>query len=213
MKYPLKNTYIFIRHAESEANVKEVIASNLRSDTNHLTRKGRKQSIHLGKLLTKELEQADVIISSPYLRSQETAHLIHSFFARARCVYDGRLGERKMDHFEGKSIHLMHDQINSQSTLWTDSPFEMESYADIFYRMHQWWQEYEDSHSGTTCIVVSHSVPMKLLLGWLDGYRGGYLSPYFGHMDQYFLENAECVIIRERHSMKSSHITRLPRIK
>lgn len=213
MKYTLKNTYIFFRHSESGANVKEIVSSDLQSDTNHLTLKGRKQALYSSKKMAKEISRVDYIISSPYLRAQETSHYIHSFFPQARCVYDPRLGERKMLHFEGKSVHQMHDQIQAQSSLWSDTPFGLESYLGVFERMYQWWSEFEESHTGKTCVIVSHSVPMKLLIGWLDGYRGGYLSPYFDHMDQYFLQNAQYVVIKHRNSMKSSHITRLAPLK
>ncbi len=213
MKYPLKNRYIFVRHAESEANQNNIIASDLRTDTNHLTLNGRHQAMILAKVLKKEFKKADTIVSSPYLRTQETSHFIHSFFPQAQYMYDNRLGERKMHYFEGKTIHSMHSKVSSQSTLWTESMYEMEPYVDTFYRMYQWWKEYEDSYFETTCIVVSHSVPIKLLLGWFAGYRGAYLSPYFSHMNQFCLDNAEYIVISERQSRQSAHITRLPQME
>ena len=209
MTHKIQNTYIFIRHGESDANARNCIASDLSLDTTHLTNEGRQQVVESTKKIRKVVPKVHHIISSPFLRTQETAQIIHSFFPHADLAMDSRLKERQMIQFEGKSIELMHAKIHPSNPIWTSKPHNIESYQEVFDRMYGWLSDYEESHTKTVCIVVSHAVPIKLILGWLDGYRGGYLSPYFPHMNSYNLQNAEYRTVSKRNIIKSAHITRL----
>ena len=64
----------FVRHGESEANVKAVFAGQ--KENSPLTEKGREQALATAKEIKKEELKINRIISSPLKRSFETAKII-----------------------------------------------------------------------------------------------------------------------------------------
>ena len=69
-------TIYFIRHAQSEANLKDILAS--RQDF-PLTAKGRQEAVLIAAEL-KDIAQLDRIICSPLKRAQQTAQPIAEMF-------------------------------------------------------------------------------------------------------------------------------------
>ena len=67
----MKNIF-FIRHTQSEANLKNILASQLNFP---LTENGKKHAFEIGSHL-KKVESIDRIISSPLIRAHQTACLI-----------------------------------------------------------------------------------------------------------------------------------------
>ena len=64
----------FIRHGESEANVRHVFAGQ--KDDSILTKKGEEQALSTAKEIKKENLRIDKIISSPLKRALKTAEII-----------------------------------------------------------------------------------------------------------------------------------------
>ena len=73
--YYMKTIY-FIRHAQSEANLKDILAS--RQDF-PLTAKGRQEAVAIASEF-KDIAQLDRIICSPLIRAQQTAQPIAETF-------------------------------------------------------------------------------------------------------------------------------------
>ena len=71
----MKNIF-FIRHTQSEANLKNILASQLNFS---LTENGKKHAYEIGSHLRK-VESIDKIISSPLTRARQTADLIAKSF-------------------------------------------------------------------------------------------------------------------------------------
>ena len=65
---------LFVRHGESEANVRGVFAGQ--KDDSPLTENGRQQAKEVGELLTSRGISIDRVISSPLIRARETAEII-----------------------------------------------------------------------------------------------------------------------------------------
>ena len=65
--------YILVRHGEAENNVKDILVDDPTKDHYHLTRRGRESIMKLTALFKKERLLPDCIITSPLIRTKETA--------------------------------------------------------------------------------------------------------------------------------------------
>lgn len=95
----------FIRHGESEANVKHVFAGQ--RDDSILTEKGEEQALFTAKEIKKENLKIDKIISSPLKRALKTAQIIavELGFDISDIVIDKRIIEYDMGELSGTPIH------------------------------------------------------------------------------------------------------------
>ncbi len=67
------NRYFVMRHGEAQSNVRNV--EDMQGDPeNRLTDKGKNQAVHAAAELSKE--KIDIVIASPFLRTQETAKIV-----------------------------------------------------------------------------------------------------------------------------------------
>ncbi len=95
----LKARVFFVRHGESEANVRPVIA-NRTSDVAPLTDLGRQQAEELRDKLH-DLGTITAIYTSPLQRARETAEIVASCFA-IEITIDAALGEPYCGEIEGR---------------------------------------------------------------------------------------------------------------
>lgn len=91
----------FIRHGESEANVRHVFAGQ--KDDSVLTEKGKEQALATAKEIKKENLKIDKIISSPLKRALKTAEIIaiELGFDISKIVVDNHITEYDMGSFTG----------------------------------------------------------------------------------------------------------------
>jgi broad specificity phosphatase PhoE len=66
------NKYFVMRHGEAESNELHILSTTL-SNSHHLTEKGKMHVVESAKIL--QNENIDVIITSPFLRTKETAEI------------------------------------------------------------------------------------------------------------------------------------------
>lgn len=130
------NKYFFMRHGEAGSNVKNIL--DLTGDpNNHLTQKGKSDVLRVGSDLGRE--QIDFIITSPFLRTHETAAIIQNKLGLSddRVVVDERLRE-----------------IEPQ-----------ENNPQIRQRMGEFIFDIERRFVNKKILVVSHGLPLWILLG------------------------------------------------
>ena len=111
----MKNIF-FIRHTQSEANLKNILASQLNFS---LTENGKKHAYEIGSHLRK-VESIDKIISSPLTRARQTADLIAKSFD-LKVEIDRRLIEQNIGIFSGMTydeIDKRKDYMHDRSKRW-----------------------------------------------------------------------------------------------
>ncbi|MCX6755485.1 MAG: phosphoglycerate mutase family protein [Candidatus Nomurabacteria bacterium] len=101
----------FVRHGESEANVRNVFAGQ--KDDSLLTEKGKEQALATAKEIKKENLTFDRIISSPLQRSLETARIIAKEigFDFSNIIIDNRINEYDMGSITGKPYGVISSEI------------------------------------------------------------------------------------------------------
>lgn len=137
----------FIRHGESEANVKHVFAGQ--SDNSLLTEKGREQA-RLEGLKIKELGfNIGKIISSPLIRAHDTAKIVAEIIGYDKKVeIDPRITEYDMGTMTGTPTH----EISSRMMAAAE---EAEDTNAFYNRVRSFLDEYKDSEENI--LMVCHA--------------------------------------------------------
>jgi len=159
------NYLYFIRHAESEANKKRILASRLPFP---LTEAGREDARRIAGEL-KEIVPVSRIISSPLLRAKQTAEAFSAVYG-IPVSFDERLSEQNLGAFSGMSydeVKLLPDYQPDPLLRWDWIPRgNGESYAMVAERV----QNFLDSLSGEQghTLIVTHAVVFRLLRAVLE---------------------------------------------
>lgn len=162
-----KNTYYVCRHGEAENNTKMVISSK-ETNPHHLTENGKQQATEAGKWLSDK--KIDLIISSQFLRTKETAEIIAKNIGldKSKIIFDSKLKELNAGVWDGKPFN---DFVKSFSlnNRFIETPEGGENYIDIKKRVGDAIYEYEKKYEGKNILIVSHDTPIFLLQSVVDG--------------------------------------------
>jgi len=138
------NYILFIRHGESESNVRHVISHDPESFP--LTEKGVEQSKIVGNGL-KNLN-LDAIYSSPILRCRQTAQIIAEH-VKCPLVYDKRITERYFGNFNNRRI----EPLDWKTFLINEaSKNSVEGWDEIYFRVKNLVEEVKYKN----VIIISH---------------------------------------------------------
>ena len=189
----LKNRYIIIRHGESEANERGIVASHPESSINAygLTAKGKKQIQDIIQINRDTLLRENVIIiSSDFLRARESAHIIAEEIDCRDLIFTPKLRERFFGEYEGMPSDSYYrvwgdDLDNSNNHIGG-----VESTREVRERVLSVIRECEESYSDQTILLVSHGDPLQILLAAFMG------LPSNRHREIKSLKNAD---LRELH--------------
>ncbi len=159
-----KNKFILVRHGQATANVEEWIASGSETGkfVSKLTATGEKQIAKLAQELKKK--KIDVVYTSPYKRTHETAQAIANATG-ARVVVDERLSEINLGVFNHKRIResaAFYDSLSPEE-YFTVAPEGGESRNDVRARVYACIRDINEKHNGETIVVVSHGDPLWML--------------------------------------------------
>ncbi|MBN2655630.1 MAG: histidine phosphatase family protein [Spirochaetales bacterium] len=169
-------TLLLIRHGESEANRKRILASRLPYP---LTEEGKKDA----RLIAEELERStavDRIISSPLVRARETAEQFAAVF-KLPVETDERIAEQELGIYSGMS----YDEVKGEKEYEAD-PLKRwdwvprgggESYAAIAERLLSFFRDLEDDRE-ETLLIVTHAVAFRLIRAILQNTLPGYEAPF-----------------------------------
>ncbi len=156
-KQKVKNIYFVMRHGEAESNVKGIIDSS-GDTTNGLTEKGKEQVRTEIKNLSQKI---DLIISSPFLRAQETAEIVRQELGDVQIIVDERLKEFQLGIFDKKPIEEYYKVFSSITldTVITGG----ETHRDMFTRAMSVWNDLEKKYEGKNILIVTHGGPAWML--------------------------------------------------
>ncbi len=163
-----KNRYLVIRHGEAESNVAHRVSSRLENQ-DHLTEVGRGKSAAVGGELKKD--KIDLIISSDFLRTRETAEIVADELGikREQIIFDERLREIAAGEYEGDSWEHYHDFFRHHKHELTKKIPGGESLIDVRSRVMALLFELEKKHQGQTILLVTHGLPAFSLLAGAAG--------------------------------------------
>lgn len=172
-RFKLKNEYYVLRHGQSTKNgygdILPVISSRLESDKYHLTPEGKKQAREIAKKI-KKMGGVDMIISSPFIRTKETAQIVAEELS-LKVHYNDRIVEFNHGSLcEGKTQHICGIEGNNQT--WETKIPDGESWKDLKKRMSSFLRDIDSEHEGKKILIVSHADPIWLLESFTLGLTG-----------------------------------------
>lgn len=159
-------TIYFIRHAQSEANLQDILAS--RQDF-PLTEKGKADAEAIAAEL-KEIATLDRIVCSPLIRAQQTAAPIAAAFG-LEVEMDERIIEQELGVFAGMTYTELDerpDYMHDRSKRWEWVPEGGgESYEMIAQRLEPFFTDLA-STAGENILFVTHAVTMRMIKAHLE---------------------------------------------
>ena len=189
-KYTKKsgNKYFVMRHGEAKNNVLDIISSKI-DNPHHVTEKGKEQIASSIKQLKKE--KIDLIISSPFVRTRETAEQVAEGIGidRDEIVIDERIQELQAGEFEGKTVEEYHKHFDSIEGFRKECS-SGENFVQIKNRMGDFIYDIETKHRDKNILIVTHDAPGLLLFSATSGSDAKKVIAN-RNGEEYFIKNAE----------------------
>jgi len=163
-----RNDFLVVRHGEAESNVLGILSTNIKTQ-NHLTELGKKQAKEAGnKLKDKKI---DLIFSSPFMRSKETAEIIAESlnYPKEKIIIDDRLHEVLGGVYDGKTDGEYQAYFKTREEKFTKTPEGGENYTDIKNRMTEFLYDINSKYEGKKILIVSHNTPLWLMFVGMNG--------------------------------------------
>jgi len=159
----LRNTYLFMRHAEAGVNRLNIVCSD--SKKYPLTARGRLVAKRAGRLLRQKCPP-QVIYTSPVRRAMATARIVGRFSqAPVKAVKEFR--ELYFGSYENKSVVDYHASRPRPFERFVKSIGEAETLNHAKRRMAAGFKKIEHRHRGRIILIVSHGDPLWMLESWL----------------------------------------------
>jgi isoleucyl-tRNA synthetase len=183
------NRYFAIRHGESEKNVLNIIDSDV-SKQYALTEKGIAEVKASAEAL--KGKGIDVIITSPFLRTRETAAVVAETLGLTNdsIVVMDDLQELKHGVTDGGVPSEYSAQYRSTFEGFLSAPEGGETFADLKQRMGRALYEVEGKYQGKNILFVSHGDPIAALLTTA---RGAHLEEAFRLYKEVYPKKGEVV--------------------
>lgn len=165
------NVYWLVRHGESLSNIKNIINSSPQDkDQYALTLKGRVGVEKLAKQFQKNKNKIDLIFSSDFRRTRETAEILAEKLKVKRIIFDERLREINVGIFHRRPINEYHQYFSSLTEKFSKKPPQGENLRELAQRVYSFIKEIDKKYKNKNIIIVSHEYPLWMLetimMGW-----------------------------------------------
>jgi broad specificity phosphatase PhoE len=183
-------TLWIVRHGESAGNVARALAYQKDLDRIDigardvdipLSGRGRQQAAALGRWFSQlpDGERPDVVMTSPYVRAQDTEKRIRQAGGLANreivCCIDERLREREfgvLDRLTSRGIRELHpEQAELRAAIgkFYHRPPGGESWCDVILRLRSALDTLSLHHAGRRVLIVGHQAVVLCLRYLLEG--------------------------------------------
>ncbi len=164
----MNNRYYILRHGQTTHQVeKKGIVYFWPEDKPpaKLTKTGKEQVKSVAEKLKNE--KIDLIFSSDTLRTRQTSEIVAKKLG-LKVLLDKRLRDINWGIYQGKSAVEPY-KLFYNITGFSRTPLKGENWLDCQRRMLNVLQDLEKQYKGKTILIVSHSDPLWLLLGAVQG--------------------------------------------
>ncbi|HTK33342.1 MAG TPA: class I tRNA ligase family protein [Candidatus Paceibacterota bacterium] len=166
---PSKNTYHVMRHGEADYNAKDILNSDI-STENHLTEHGKKK-VAMAIEGIKKLK-IDLIIASPFMRTQETARLVKNALGLTddQLITDERIREINLGEWDGMTLEHLLKVFPLNESRFVVHPKGGENHADVKTRVGNFLYDIESKYAGKKILIVTHGSPAMMLIAAAQGW-------------------------------------------
>ena len=156
------NKYFVMRHGEAQSNIENIASCNIKNG-HHLTEKGKKQVATTA--LELKGEKIDMIFSSDYLRTKETAEIMTEKLGinGDNLIFDERIREVNVGIFDGRSAGEYHKYFSSLKEKFYKNPPEGENLIELKNRVAEFLYEIDAKYFGKNILIISHEYSIWLI--------------------------------------------------
>ena len=162
------NQYFVMRHGQAESNVLNILSTSINSQ-HKLTDIGRSSVLDAVEFLKDK--KITKIISSPILRTKETAQLVAGElnYSLDSIEFDSRLIEIQTGIFDGKTIKEWQEAYADRAGLFMKGPEGGESLNDVKKRVGDFIYDIESNNQNENILIISHGDPLWMILSVANG--------------------------------------------
>ncbi len=164
------NRYLVMRHGEAESNAQGIVNSKLALVAKYgLTSRGHIEA-EATALKIKE-RKIDIIITSPFLRTKETAEIVAKAIGLGaqEIITDERIKEIDTGVFDGRPIAEYRENFSSMREKFEERSGSGENLLDVKRRVMEFLVDLETKYSGKTILIITHEYPAWMLVAGTDG--------------------------------------------
>ena len=192
-KYTKKsgNKYFVMRHGETQSNLDGLVDSLGDSQT-ALTENGVEQVLKASQSL--QDRKIDLIISSPLVRTKETASIVQKDLGLSdeSVIVDQRLCEMKIASYEGHTWGEFHKDFPKTEEFFDVKKDGDESYQDVKNRVGEFLYEIEEKYSNKNILILTHGAPAWLIFSVMEGKNQEGTLVMVRNLEQFhYFQNAE----------------------
>lgn len=183
------NKYFIMRHGETEGNIRKILSVD-EGTPDPLTQNGKEKVIENAKTLASK--SIDVIIVSPYARTEETATLFAQSMglSKDKIITDERISEWNVGkEFNGRPVEEFFAVRNKSGDRYQFKTADGESYADILKRSGEFFYDIETKYSGKNILIISHGAITRALCLVAKGFSYIWLPKHTSEFKNF--DNAE----------------------
>lgn len=168
----LKNQYFILRHGETvyQTRKRDLIYPKEDNPSVRLTKRGKEQI----KSVAKKLEKVgiDLIFSSDFFRTQQTAEIVAKRLGIKKVKYDKRLRDLNLGIYHGRKKEEFYQNFLEKYSKerFKKAPLAGESWSDCQKRMLNFLKDIEKRFKGKKILIVGHGDPLWLLAGGVYNY-------------------------------------------
>ncbi len=165
-----RNTYTAMRHGQAHSNVAKTWDCG-HDPENHLTEEGKQQVATSAESL--KHQSFDLIIASPFLRTQETAQAVASALGIPveTIITDARLSEWNVGtEFDRKSLDYFFDTRNKSDNRYEFEAHGGESFSSVIKRAGDLLTELENKYEGKNILLIGHGSSIRALEMLAEGF-------------------------------------------
>ena len=150
-----KNEFYIIRHGEANHNVMCIEESEM-DPTNHLTELGKSQ---VEDTKTKANVDFDIIVSSPYLRTRETAEIMAN---GKEVLIDEHFREIELGIYNKQKGSKIFEDLGISYLKFKTKIGGGESHGEVMDRMMRGIYDLDEKYTNKKILIVTHGAPMRM---------------------------------------------------
>jgi len=163
MNINLRNDFYIVRHGKAKNNMLGIESCKMETQILYgLIPEGKKAVEEEAKRYT----EFDLIFSSPFRRTQETAAYFEKT-SRCEIFLDNRLVDIDLGDFDQSSYEASNEHLKKHPE--NDYVFpNVESIFQVLERLIDFLKDINTRYSGKKILIVSHGFPCETLLDWVS---------------------------------------------
>ena len=160
-------TFVLVRHGVTDHTTDKRFSGGLASSNPPLNDDGREQARATGEWLAPLSGTFDALVSSPVLRTRQTAEILAEFLD-LEIEEEPGIAEMEFGTWDGMSFTEVHEKHPDEISSWLgdleSAPHGGESFRAVEKRVLEGRDRMMSAYFGQTVVVVSHVTPIKTLV-------------------------------------------------